>query len=58
MDLYINLILNRNKSLTCGHDVMPQTWDVNIFCCTPDPDSDNKCLFSDVRDRNGIWKAI
>ena len=25
MDLNINLILNR-KQLTCGHDVMPQTY--------------------------------
>ena len=31
---------------------------VLIFFCTPDPDFDNKCLFSDVRDRNDIWKAI
>ena len=31
---------------------------VSIYFSTPDPDFDNKCLFSDVRDRNGILKAI
>ena len=31
MDLNINLILNRNFFLTCGHDVMPQTYGVNIY---------------------------
>ena len=28
---------------------------VLIYFCTPDPDFDNKCLFSDVRDRNGMY---
>ena len=40
---------------------MPQPQGVNFFFffyCTPDLDFDNICLFSDVRDRNGIWKAI
>ena len=31
--------------------------EVSIFFGTPDLDFDNKCLFSDVRDRNGIWKT-
>ena len=30
----------------------------NFFFCTPDLDFDNICLFSDVRDRNGIYKYI
>ena len=32
--------------------------EVSILLFTSDPDFDNKCLFSEVRDRNGIWKAI
>ena len=57
MDLNINLIPNRKKNF----NLWPRCYATNIRCqyffSTPDPDFDNKCLFSDVRDRNGIWKA-